>query len=234
MEKLARGAQRLGLSLSSAQLALFEIYYNELVDWNRSINLTAIVDYEEVQTKHFLDSLTVAVALGPATPGLVDVGSGAGFPGLPLKILLPALEVVLVDSVAKKVAFLQHMMRRLQLSGVTVVQGRAEEIAHQPQFRENFAAVVSRAVAPLSVLVEFTLPLASMGGRVIAQKGQEIADEMAGALGAIAKLGGRVKEIKDVSQPELGQRHLVVIEKVAATPARYPRRPGIPAQRPLK
>lgn len=236
MERLVRGAERLGLSLSPQQAEQFEAYYRLLMEWNRRINLTAIVDYDQVQTRHFLDSLTVILALPPLGPDfrLLDVGTGAGLPGLPLKILFPQVRLVLLDSVAKKTAFLSHVVAELGLKDVEVITSRAEELGHRPGYRENFSAVLSRAVAPLTTLVELALPFCKQGGLFIAQKGREIEAEINRASKAIDILGGRLREVREIALEELGgERLLVVIEKVAPTPSRYPRRPGVPSHRPL-
>ncbi len=233
METLARGAEALGLALSPHQQEMFETYYQELVEWNQRLNLTAIVDYREVQTRHFVDSLSVALALGPGAERVIDIGTGAGFPGLPLKILLPHLKVVLLESVAKKTAFLSHLVARLGLEGVEVLTARAEEVAHRPGYRESFDAVLGRALAPLAVMAELALPLARKGGRAIAQKKGDISSEMATAARSIGLMGGRVMEIREVAAPGLEHHRLIVLEKVAPTPEAYPRRAGMPAKRPI-
>lgn len=234
MEKLATGAARLGLPLSPGQLRLFEEHYRLLLAWNQRLNLTTITDYEEVQVKHFLDSLTVVPALPPGVQRVADVGTGAGFPGLPVKIARPELEVVLVESAAKKTAFLRHLIAALGLSRVEIVTARAEEVGHRPGYREAFDAVLSRALAPLAVVAEICLPLARLGGSVIAQKSAAQQGEAAAAAKAIALLGGKLREVHPVALEELPGRVLVVLEKVAPTPPQYPRRPGIPEKRPLK
>jgi 16S rRNA (guanine527-N7)-methyltransferase len=238
MEKLNAGAIKLGLQLSSRQLEQFHIYYQELLDWNKRVNLTRITGYEEVQIKHFLDSLTVALAWQPLTPNadfrLIDVGTGGGVPGIPLKILLPNIKLMLVDSIAKKAAFLHHLKRELGLDNVEIVVGRAEELAHQPKYRGNFDIVLSRGVAPMVTLVELTLPFCFIGGSFIAQKKGVIDQEISQARKAISLLGGRLREVKRVNLEEFtDERRLVIIDKVAPTPELYPRRPGIPAKRPL-
>ncbi|HEY83399.1 MAG TPA: 16S rRNA (guanine(527)-N(7))-methyltransferase RsmG [Dehalococcoidia bacterium] len=237
MEKLAAGAGKLGLSLTGQQLAQFEIYYQELVAYNQRMNLTAITEYEEVQLKHFLDSLSVVLALEPPLGegfSLIDVGSGAGLPGIPLKIALPELKLVLLEATAKKAAFLRHVKDKLGLDEVEVVCGRAEDIAHEAGYREQFTLVVSRAVARLATLVELALPFCAPGGRFIAQKKGDITREVADAARAIELVGGELREIKGVDLEELADaRWLVIIDKVAPTPQQYPRRPGIPAKRPL-
>ena len=238
MERLDIGAKRLGLELNQRQLEQFHTYYQELVDWNKRVNLTRITDYEEVQIKHFLDSLTVALAWETLTPGtdlrLIDVGTGAGIPGIPLKIVFPDIKLVLLDSVAKKAAFLHHLNHKLGLDNVEIVVGRAEEVAHEAAYRESFDIVLSRGVAPLATLVELTLPFCTIGGSFIAQKKGAIDQEIRQAIKAIGLLGGRLREVKRVNLEEFtDKRQLVIIDKVSPTPPLYPRRPGIPEKRPL-
>jgi len=253
MELLREGARSLGLTLNAERLAAFERYYQELEAWNRRFNLTAITDYAEVQCRHFLDSLscllafprrapddaaasvveTVSPQLAPS-PLCLDVGSGAGFPGIPLKIVVPDARMTLLEATGKKAVFLAHMVEVLRLTDTTVLNTRAEEAGHDPHHRSKYDVVLARAVAPLAVLVEYCLPFCRVGGRVIAQKGDEIADEVEAARGAIALLGGELREIKTVEVPGIPEpRRLVVIAKVRETPSEYPRRPGVPAKRPL-
>ena len=233
METLAQGARALGLALSPSQIEQFEIYYRELVDWNRRLSLTTIVDYLGVQTRHFLDSLSAAPALGKGTERVIDIGSGAGFPGLPLKVLLPSLNLVLLESLSKKTVFLNHLLTRLGIEGVEVLTARAEDVAHLPGYRECFDAVLGRALAPLPVMAELALPLARIGGRVIAHKKGDISTEVSTSARAIGLMGGRLLDISEVSLPGLPGHCLVVMEKVSPTPERYPRRAGMPAKRPI-
>ena len=238
LETLLHGAKQLGLSLTPKQTQQFQLYYKELVEWNKRVNLTAITDYEEVQLKHFLDSLTLVPALeGKAWAKgdflLLDVGTGAGVPGIPLKILLPKVRLVLLDSVAKKTAFLQHVVNCLSLDHVEVLTGRAEDLAHQDSYRERFDLVVSRAVGKLSTIAELTLPFCREGGLFIAPKKGQIEEELSQATKAIDALGGKLREVKKVELELLEQRFLVIVEKVSPTPQRYPRRAGVPARRPL-
>lgn len=238
MSLLLSGALSLGLELKDEQVQLFESYYRELLAWNDRMNLTAITDYEEVQTKHFLDSLTVVLAFGE--PGLrsamsvIDVGSGAGFPGIPLKIAFPAFQLTLLEATGKKTVFLKHLVSTLGLSGVEVVTGRAEEVAHDRVYREKYDLATARAVASLPTLLEITLPFCRIGGHFVAQKQAEAKPEVEQASKAAAVLGGRVKDIIDIRLPEIpGDRCLIVYEKMDTTPARFPRRAGEPKKHPL-
>ncbi len=236
MEQLVAGACEWGLELTTEQVQAFELYYRELVAWNERINLTAITGYEEVQVKHFLDSLSCSQALTglPAGWTCIDIGAGAGFPGLPLKIAFPRMRLTVMESTGKKAAFLEHIVAELGLSGVDVFRGRAEEAGREPGLRESFDAALARAVATLPVLVEYALPLVRVGGLFVAQKGSELQEEVEAARGAMKLLGGELAEVRSVDVPGLdAARHLVVVAKVAPTPDRYPRRPGIPAKRPL-
>ena len=236
MEKLISGAGRLGIKLSAEQVEQFAVYYRELTSWNQRINLTAITGYEEVQVKHFLDSLTVTLALKPDAKSfrLIDVGSGAGLPGIPLKIIMPDIRLTLLEATAKKAAFLDHISQKLGLEGVEVVVGRAEDIAHREQYREQFDIVLSRAVASLASLVELTLPFCAIGGRFIAQKKGAVDPELSQATRAVGLLGGKLRETKRIGLAEFsGERWLIVIDKISPTPELYPRRAGIPQKRPL-
>ena len=202
------------------------------------MNLTAITDYEEVQVKHFLDSLTVTLALRQSIASnnarVIDVGSGAGIPGLPLKILFPKMSLMLLESTAKKAIFLNHIKQKLELDDVEVVVGRAEEVAHLSEYRERFDIVLSRAVASLPTLVELALPFCTIGGSFVAQKKGNIDLEISRAAKAINTMGGSLREVKRVELEEFTDaRQLVIIDKVSLTPLQYPRRPGIPAKRPL-
>jgi len=239
MEKLIEGARKLGVELNARQVRQFELYYQELIEWNKKFNLTAITDYQEVQLKHFLDSITVILALTKeemAKPDLsiIDIGTGAGFPGIPVKILLGQPRLVLLDSTAKKATFLHHATQRLELSNVEIVIGRAEEIARLPLYRQQFALVLSRAVASLSTLVELALPFCRTGGKFVAQKKGEIKQEIIEANKAIDTLGGKLDQVRRIELEEFSDEHyLVIIDKICATPEKYPRRPGIPKRRPI-
>ena len=238
MEKLIAGAKKLGLALNPRQLEQFSIYYQVLIDCNQRVNLTKITDYEEVQIKHFLDSLTVTLAFKQPISNtdlrLIDVGTGAGLPGLPLKILLPDIKLVLLEATAKKAVFLRHLYSKLKLSNIEIIVGRAEEVAHLPQYREKFDMVLSRGVAPLPTLVELTLPFGTIGGSSIAQKKGDIEPEISQADKAIKMLGGKLQEVKTIDLTEFtDERQLIIIDKISPTPHQYPRRPGMPKKRPI-
>jgi 16S rRNA (guanine527-N7)-methyltransferase len=235
MEKLISGARKLGIQLTPEQLGQFETYYHELIDWNNRINLTRITDYEDVQLKHFLDSLTVLTAVR-LTKGLrtIDIGTGAGMPGIPLKIVSPGINLTLSEATGKKVKFLEHIISKLGLDGVEIVSIRAEEIAHDVRYREEFGLVLSRAVAPLPVAVELSLPFCEVGGLCVALKKGDVYEEVQQSLKAIDLLGGRLKYVKPVELEGLNDiRYLVIVEKLKPTPPKYPRRPGIPVKRPI-
>lgn len=235
MDELVMWAEGYGLALTPAQAGQFAAYEALLMEWNERISLTAIRTPREIRIRHFLDALTCATVTGPLDGAtLIDVGSGAGFPGLPLKILYPDLELTLVDSVAKKARFLELMAAELGLSRVTVLSERAEVLGQAADYRERFDWATARAVAEMRVLAELLLPLARVGGRVLAQKGASAAEETAAAGAAIAALGGGTADIAEIHLPETEQPHYIVtIPKQRPTDARYPRRAGIPAKRPL-
>jgi 16S rRNA (guanine527-N7)-methyltransferase len=237
MNLLAEGARAFGVDLGQDQLDRFEAYYRRLVEWNARINLTAITGYAEVQVLHFLDSLSVACALpreSIAGREMIDVGSGAGFPGVPLAITFPQLRVSLLEATAKKVAFLDDLVRGLGLDNVRTLRGRAEDLGQRQEHRERYDYAVARAVAEMRTLVEYALPFVRVNGIFVASKGADAAEESGTAAGAIERLGGRLHQLVPVSLPTLDEpRALVVIEKIAPTLARYPRRAGVPAKRPL-
>lgn len=238
MERLIRGAQELGVPLKESHLALFQTYYEELVAWNQRFNLTAITDYEGVQVRHFLDSLSCLLALPRAElqagARVIDVGTGAGFPGVPLKIVCPGMRLTLLEATRKKVIFLEHLVHRLGLRNVEVLQVRAEELGQRTGHRERYDWALARAVAEMPTLVEYLLPLVRVGGAALAQKGEGGPAEVHPAERAICVLGGRLRKLVPVDLHGLAEtRYLVLVDKVAPTPARYPRRPGVPAKRPL-
>ncbi len=239
MDALIKGACELGVTLTSRHMAAFETCYRELVDWNRRFNLTAITDWEGVLVRHFLDSLSCLKALPQvelaAGARVVDVGTGAGFPGLPLKIVCPEMQLTLLEATGKKVAFLRHMVDLLGCKGVEVIHARAEQLGRDAAHRERYDWALARAVAEMPTLAEYLLPLVRVGGAALAQKGESAAAEVHEAEAAIAVLGGRVRQLVPVELRGLAEtRYLVVVDKVAATPDKYPRRPGMPQKAPLR
>ena len=240
MKKLVEGAGKLGIEFNARQVKQFELYYRELIEWTKKMNLTAITDYASVQVKHFLDSLTITLALPQEEIerpdfNIIDIGTGAGFPGVPLKILLPQPRLVLIEPTTKKTAFLRYIIDRLELENIEILNSRAEEAAHLSLHREQFALVLSRAVALLPALVELTLPFCRLGGRFIAQKKGDVDEEVNGAQKAITALGGKLDRIKKIELDEFDDaRYLVIIDKIYPTPNKYPRRPGLPRRRPIQ
>jgi 16S rRNA (guanine527-N7)-methyltransferase len=232
---LVRTARQWGLQLGERQLAQFETYVAELQHWNTQLNLTAVAGTHEIVTRHLLDSLSIATLwAGQAQPArLIDIGAGAGFPGVPLKILLPGMALTLVESVAKKAAFLEHLLRALGLADTSVLTARAEQLGHDPAQRERYDVATARAVAELRVLAEYCLPFVRVGGALVAPKSAQVEDELAAAQPAIQLLGGRVATVQPVRIEGEPTRVLVAITKESATPQRYPRAVGIPAKRPL-
>ncbi len=221
--------------LTPKQLEQFSLYEKLLLEWNEKINLTAIRDVPGIRTKHFLDSLSVVRIFGKTLPAsLIDVGTGAGFPGIPLKIIFPQIKLVLVESVGKKANFCKLVVDTLSLSGVEVQTNRAEELAHQSKYRERFDLVVARAVANMPVLAEYLLPLVHVGGKMVAQKGVSAHEETQSASNALKILGGELENILPVELPGVSdERFLVVVKKIAATPPKYPRHAGLPVKKPL-
>ncbi len=237
---LEAGARALGVGLDHAQLDRFRHYGATLLDWNERINLTAITDPNQVQALHFLDALTLVPAIrawchdeGYDDPTLLDVGSGAGLPGLALKIALPRLRVTLLDATGKRVRFLQGVIDDLALRGIGAVQGRAEELARDGEWREQFDLVTARALARLPTLLEWCLPFARVGGLLLAPKAGDLAAEVTAGARAAAILGGRVRRVEPVRLPDLPGRALVLIDKTGPTPKGYPRGGGLPKEQPL-
>ncbi len=236
MEKLLRDAHQLfGLTLSGRQMAQLALFERELLEWNQKFNLTAIRDSDGIRAKHFLDSFSCTLAWKEHPPRrLIDVGTGAGFPGLVLKLLYPTMKLTLVESVGKKANFCAHMLQVLELENVEVLTARAEDVGQNPLHREKYDWAVARAVAALPVLSEYLLPLVKVGGGMLAQKGEGGPAEIHAAETAFKLLGGRLRQLTRVQLPAVAdERYLVVVDKFAATPAAYPRKDGIPAKKPL-
>lgn len=236
MEKLLQDAAALfNIHLTGRQTAAFVTYEKELIEWNSKFNLTAIRDSESIRTKHFLDSISCVLAWKTNPPNrLIDIGTGAGFPGIPLKILYPNLKLTLAESVGKKTMFCQHLVRVLRLENVDVIQARAEELGQNSDHREKYDWAVARAVANLNVLSEYLIPLVRVGGTMLAQKGESGPAEAQSAESAMKILGGKLRQLIPVHLPGIAEdRYLILIDKVVATPPKYPRKPGIPTKQPL-
>ncbi len=237
MEKFLQDVQNLlGLRLTPRQISAFQLYEQELIARNAQINLTAIRDVEGIRTKHFLDSLSCLMVMRDRPPRhMIDIGTGAGFPGLPLKIILPGMQLTLVESVGKKADFCRHVVETLKMEQVQVLQTRAEELGQNSSHREKYDWAVARAVANLPALVEYLLPLVRIGGSILAQKGESGPAEAHTAEHATHLLGGHLRQLKKVNLPGVAEdRYLVIIDKIAATPPQYPRRVGVPCKDPLK
>ncbi len=226
----------LGVTLTFHQIEAFQWYANELRSWNQRYNLTAITDPDEINIKHFIDSLSCLQVERFRPPGsVIDVGTGAGFPGIPLKIVYPQFKLTLVESIGKKMEFCRHVISSLGLDGVDFVQARAENLGKNAQHRERYDWGIARAVAILPVLLEYLLPFIKLGGGAIVQKGETGPAEAHSAEKALSVLGGEIKQVLPVELPRVTEpRYLILVDKVALTPEKYPRKPGIPAKRPLK
>ena len=236
MEKLVREAQELfHIHLTGRQVMALVTYERELLDWNQKFNLTAIKDAESIRTKHFLDSFSCVMAWSANPPRhLIDIGTGAGFPGLALKILYPSMRVTLVESVGKKAMFCEHIIRMIGLENVEVIKKRAEEVGQISAHRETYDCAVARAVANMNVLSEYLLPLVRIGGIMLAQKGESGPAEAQSAEKVMKLLGGKLHQVIQVNLPGIADdRYLVIVNKSHATPPIYPRKPGMPMKQPL-
>ncbi|HHX07862.1 MAG TPA: 16S rRNA (guanine(527)-N(7))-methyltransferase RsmG [Chloroflexi bacterium] len=225
------------IELTPDQVAAFDLFERELLEWNQKISLTAIREPEMIELKHFADSLSCLLAIDPSNPpkSIIDIGTGAGLPGIPLKIIFPEARLTLVESVKKKAAFCQHMVDQLELKDVIVSSARAEEVGQDPLHREKYDLALARAVAAMPTLVEYLLPLTAIGGMVIMQKSASAREEAEASRNAIRLFGGKLREIIPVNIPGIeDERYLVVLDKIKATRDEFPRRVGVPAKLPIK
>lgn len=233
---LTKKVKELSIVLNDKQIQQFEQYYNILVEWNKVMNLTAITEYEEVVEKHFLDSLTIVDAINmEKIETLIDVGTGAGFPGIPLKIAFPHLKVTLLDSLNKRIKFLNEVIDLLELDDIKAIHGRAEDYAKQAEYREQYDICVSRAVANLATLSEYCLPYVKVDGLFVPYKSGEIDEELKSSEKAVSILGGKVEDVVKFQLPgtDIG-RSFVKIHKIKETKKKYPRKAGMPTKEPLK
>ncbi len=231
--KFINDLKAIGIELSDEQLEQFLTYYEMLIEKNKVMNLTTITDFDEVLEKHFEDSLSLIQAVDlEKSQAVIDLGTGAGFPGIPLKIAFPNLQITLADSLNKRILFLDDVIRELGLTGIDTVHGRAEDLAKNSDYREKFDLCVSRAVANLSTLSEYCLPFVKIGGKFISYKAGECDEEVAASKSSIFLLGGKISDIKKFELGESG-RAFVIIDKVSGTPKKYPRKAGTPSKDPL-
>jgi 16S rRNA (guanine527-N7)-methyltransferase len=232
--KFEDGLKLLDIELSNNQKQQFVQYYELLIEWNKVMNLTAITDLEDVLQKHFIDSLTIVKAICPKNKTIIDVGTGAGFPGIPIKIAFPETKIVLLDSLNKRINFLNEVIHQLNLKEIRTIHGRAEDYGKNPKYRGQFDLCVSRAVANLSSLSEYCIPFVKQDGCFISYKSGKASDEMNSAKNAIKLLGGRIENVLKFNLPDSTvDRTLITIKKIVATPKKYPRTAGKPSREPL-
>ncbi len=232
-EKMIINVDKLGITLSEIQLKQFYNYMNLLIEWNKRINLTAITEPDEIILKHFVDSLTISKYISDGTR-VVDVGTGAGFPGIPLKIYRQDIEITLLDSLQKRINFLDEVIRELNLEKIETVHSRVEDFGKDKKYREKFDIATSRAVANLATLSEYLLPLVKVGGKVISMKGSLIEEELEHSKNAIKILGGKVEKVDEFDLPNSDiSRNIILINKIKETPNKYPRKAGEPSKKPL-
>lgn len=225
-------AKQIEIELTKEQIEKYYNYMNLLLEWNEKINLTAIIDPKEIILKHFVDSLTIAKYIKDDEK-LIDVGTGAGFPGIPLSIVKENTDIVLLDSLNKRINFLEEVKENLKLENITTIHGRAEEFGKNKKERETYDIATSRAVAPLNILLEYLLPLVKVGGKAICMKGSNI-EEIENAKNALEILGGKIEKIEEITLPNSDiKRNIIIVKKVKNTPSKYPRKPGTPSKEPI-
>lgn len=231
---LYKKTKQIGIELTEEQLEKFYLYMNILLEWNEKINLTAITNEEEIILKHFVDSLTINKYIEDSK-SLIDVGTGAGFPGIPIKILREDLKVTLLDSLNKRINFLNEVIEKLDLKNIECIHGRAEEFGKNKNYREKYDFATSRAVANMSTLSEYLIPFVKVGGKVLAMKGDKAEEELEEAKKAIKLLGGKVENIDNFYLPDSDiKRNIIIIKKIEKTERKFPRKPGMPAKEPIK
>ena len=225
--------KEINIVFTEEQLQKFYQYMNLLIEWNEKINLTAIVEPKEIILKHFIDSLTIIKYIEP-NKSVIDIGTGAGFPGIPVKIMREDLDITLLDSLNKRIHFLNEVIQKLELKNITAIHARIEEFAKNKQYRETFDVATSRAVANLTTLSEYMLPMVDLKGMAICMKGSEINEEISKSKNSIKLLGGKIDKIEEFTLPKSdNRRNLILIKKERQTPGKYPRKPGIPSKEPL-
>ena len=225
--------KEINIVFTEEQLQKFYQYMNLLIEWNEKINLTAIVEPKEIILKHFIDSLTIIKYIEP-NKSVIDIGTGAGFPGIPVKIMREDLDITLLDSLNKRIHFLNEVIQKLELKNITAIHARIEEFAKNKQYREAFDVATSRAVANLTTLSEYMLPMVELKGMAICMKGSEINEEISKSKNSIKLLGGKIDKIEEFTLPKSdNRRNLILIKKERQTPGKYPRKPGIPSKEPL-
>ena len=225
--------KEINIVFTEEQLQKFYQYMNLLIEWNEKINLTAIVEPKEIILKHFIDSLTIIKYIEP-NKSVIDIGTGAGFPGIPVKIMREDLDITLLDSLNKRIHFLNEVIQKLELKNITAIHARIEEFAKNKQYREAFDVATSRAVANLTTLSEYMLPMVDLKGMAICMKGSEINEEVSKSKNSIKLLGGKIDKIEEFTLPKSdNRRNLILIKKERQTPGKYPRKPGIPSKEPL-
>lgn len=231
---LIESAKKIDIILSDEQVNKFYKYMSLLIEWNKKINLTAITEPKDIILKHFIDSMTISKYIKDSDR-IIDVGTGAGFPGIPIKIIKEENEIVLLDSLNKRISFLNEVIKELGLNNINCIHSRAEEAGRNKNFREKFDISTSRAVANMSVLSEYLIPFTKMGGKVIFMKGSEIEQELEDSKNAIKLLGGKINKIDNFYLPNSDmQRNVILIDKIEKTNSKYPRKPGTPTKEPIK
>ena len=233
-EKLLEKLNKIQLNVNDEVLNKFFVYMTNLLEWNEKINLTAITEEDDIILKHFIDSLTILEYI-PEKSNVIDVGTGAGFPGIPLKIVREDINMTLMDSLNKRITFLNEIINKLGLKKINAIHSRAEELAKMPEHREKYDIAVSRAVANLSPLSEYMIPFVKVGGKCICMKGSNIEEELKTAKNAIKELGGEVEKVINFKLPDSdNERNIIIIKKVRNTKSKYPRKAGMPSKEPLK